>query len=380
MEHRDKRPRLDETEDVDYSPAGSTPVPAASVLPKSDADITTTTAHDAASETNRDTSMQASPDATGTPDKATWQGWAEIENDPIVFNVMLREWGVRGIQVNEVVPLDAVFDSSPSSTFGLIFLSRYSTNNKEEQDIAIPQGLWFANQTSTFSCATVALMNILSNIENVNLGPEMSQFFMATSDMSSKDKGLALHAFEHVRKVHNSFATLIDMKSVDRRLKADAKVFAQKQKQAAKKPAVVTTTSSSKAKPSKKGKKAKTKRCVLSEESDAAVDEADESGFHFTAYVPAHNLLWRMDGLQRQPESLGTLPSDDSNWLAMAVAELSAQWQSAAENNLEFSLLSLVAAREDEAGRMEENVQADRLREDWGPALAELVRVVADSG
>ena len=246
MEHRDKRPRLGDTEDAIYSPVGSTPVPAAPVIPNAGADITTTTAaHDAASETNRETSMQASSEATRTPDKATWQGWAEIENDPvccylqfldypfrpfpnlrqIVFNVMLREWGVRGIQVNEVVPLDAVFDSPPSSTFGLIFLSRYSTNNKEKQDIAIPQGLWFANQvrkttfsilhcstlnrsqTSTFSCATVALMNILSNLENVNLGPEMSQFFTATNDMSSKDKGLALHAFEHVRKVHNSFAT-----------------------------------------------------------------------------------------------------------------------------------------------------------------------------
>ena len=176
----------------------------------------------------------------------------------------------------------------------------------------------------------------------------------------------------------NLTSSLIDMKSVDRRLKADAKVFAQKQKQAAKKPAVVTT--SSKAKPSKRGKKAKTKRYLLSDDSDAAIDEANESGFHFTAYVPAHNHLWRMDGLQRQPESLGTLPSYNSNWLDMAVAELSAQWQSAAENNLEFSLLSLVAAREDEAGRVEENVQADRLREDWGPALAELVRAVADSG
>lgn len=166
------------------------------------------------------------------------------------------------------------------------------------------------------------------------------------------------------------------MKSVDRRLKADAKVFAQKQKQAAKKAVTATTP---KPKPSRKGKKSKTKRHLPSDNSDAAIDEADESGFHFTAYVPAHNHLWRMDGLQRQPESLGTL-SDSSSWLDMAVAELSAQWHSAAESNLEFSLLSLVAAREDEAGRAEENVQADRLREDWGPALAQLVRVVADSG
>ena len=68
---------------------------------------------------------------------------------------MLREWGVRGIQVNEVVPLDAIFDSSPTSTFGLIFLSRYSTKKKEEQDVTIPPSLWFANQVCTVPCLSV---------------------------------------------------------------------------------------------------------------------------------------------------------------------------------------------------------------------------------
>lgn len=64
---------------------------------------------------------------------------------------MLREWGVRGIQVNEVVPLDAIFDSSPASTFGLIFLSRYRTSKKEKSAIDIPQDLWFANQVCLLS-------------------------------------------------------------------------------------------------------------------------------------------------------------------------------------------------------------------------------------
>lgn len=50
-------------------------------------------------------------------------------------------------------------------------------------------------------------MNILSNLDHVNLGLEISQFITTTSDISSKDKGLALDSFEHVRKVHNSFAT-----------------------------------------------------------------------------------------------------------------------------------------------------------------------------
>ncbi len=167
------------------------------------------------------------------------------------------------------------------------------------------------------------------------------------------------------------------MKFVDRSLREDARAFAQRQKQAAKKP------TSPKSKQPQKGKepkgKGKGKAYILSD-ADAAIEEEDsELGFHFTAYIPSHNHLWRMDGLQRQPESLGTL-SDTSNWLDMAVAELSAQWVNAAENNIEFSLLSLVAAREDEAGSMEETEQAGRMREDWGPALAELVRGIAESG
>lgn len=77
----------------------------------------------------------------------TYTVWAVFLNlNQVVFNVMLREWGVRGIQVNEVVPLDSIFDSSPTFTYGLIFLSRYTSNKRDKQDIEIPNDLWFANQ------------------------------------------------------------------------------------------------------------------------------------------------------------------------------------------------------------------------------------------
>lgn len=187
------------------------------------------------------------------------------------------------------------------------------------------------------------------------------------------------------------------MKSVDRRLREDARAFAARRKRQKTK-----KTSTKTAKP-RKGKSHLPKRKALvdddGEDNDEVTDDQDEeSGFHFTAYVPAHNHLWRLDGLQREPESLGVLSGSGSggNWLDMAVAELSARWQSAADSNIEFSLLSLVAAptttEEEEGGKhagaraqeqeleLELDAQADRLREDWGPALAELVRVVAERG
>ena len=33
----------------------------------------------------------------------------------------------------------------------------------------------------------------------------------------------------------------------------------------------------------------------------------EEPGFHFIAYVPINGLVWRLDGLQRQPVNLGKL-------------------------------------------------------------------------
>lgn len=35
----------------------------------------------------------------------------------------------------------------------------------------------------------------------------------------------------------------------------------------------------------------------------------EEPGFHFIAYVPIDGIVWRLDGMQRQPVNLGTFLS-----------------------------------------------------------------------
>ena len=37
------------------------------------------------------------------------------------------------------------------------------------------------------------------------------------------------------------------------------------------------------------------------------VDEEDGNGFHFIAYVPVCGQVWRMDGMEANPQSLGSL-------------------------------------------------------------------------
>ncbi|EXJ73275.1 uncharacterized protein A1O5_03035 [Cladophialophora psammophila CBS 110553] len=332
------------TEDIAVS--GST----ADALPEGDpsqqSSRATSTPQDTASTTTED-------GVPATHQTFSWKGWAEIENDPVIFSTLLREWGVPNVQVNEVVPLDSVFEYPPQSIYGLIFLSRWAAPETENDLDEPPPGVWFANQTLSNSCATVALMNIVNNHATINLGQTLNNFRENTMNMTPKERGLALDRFDHVRDVHNSFATEFDKMNVDLRLKQDM-ATAEKKKKAA---------------------MAKRPRKKLKAEDES---EEDESGLHFVAYVPAGGVVWRMDGLERLPRKLGTVDDGDS-WIATVLPELQAQLESATTNSLEYSLLSLTALN-DAWGLEADKVKVDRAREDWGPFLAQMVRIHAEKG
>jgi hypothetical protein len=284
---------------------------------------------------------------------ANWKGWAELENDPLIFSTLLREWGVRGVGVREVIPLDAVFDTPVDSTLGLIFLSRYVVFDQGTGAETSSDDLWFANQISSFSCATVALMNIINNRTDLELGEELQRFKASTQNLLPKARGLALDSFESVRDVHNSFATENDKLYVDVRLKDDAKAANTKKR----------------AQDRWKGRKGRKK---------AKMVDDDETGLHFVAFVPAMGQLWRLDGLEREPTSVGRI-AEGGNWLMMVVPILEAQFNAAAMNELEFSLLSVVLTTPDAADE-KDHERMRRVREDWGPMMATLLRLHAEKG
>jgi hypothetical protein len=45
-------------------------------------------------------------EAASEQEKADWDGFCEIESDPSIFNLMLNDFGVRGVKVQEVFGLD----------------------------------------------------------------------------------------------------------------------------------------------------------------------------------------------------------------------------------------------------------------------------------
>lgn len=155
------------------------------------------------------------------------------------------------------------------------------------------------------------------------------------------------------------FHSEFDKMTVDLRLKGEATAAARKKRAEA-----AAAKSKRPRKPRKK---------VIFES-----DEEDENGFHFIAYVPAMGRVWQMDGMEALPRVLGTIAEGD-NWLTMVIPELQRQWQSAAANQLEFSLLSL-SPTTNTSPLASDQLQMQRMREDWGPFIAHMVKLHAGKG
>ncbi|KAF3479979.1 ubiquitin carboxyl-terminal hydrolase [Arthroderma uncinatum] len=237
-------------------------------------------------------------------EKDNWNGFCEIESEPAIFNAMLKDFGVKGVKVQEVVSLDdemLAFLAKP--IYGLIFLFRWREDDPRKQEQSCPESLWFANQTVENACATVALLNIINNIDGIEMGEELRSFREFTKDFSPALRGNAIGNFEFVKKIHNSFARKMDILNADLLLKTQ------------------------------QGRKSKAK-------DKQETDEDMEAGFHFIAFVKAKERVWKFDGLERQPQSLGECREGD-DWLCLATKEIQTKMAEYEEDQIEFSILSL---------------------------------------
>lgn len=351
---------------------------------------------------------------------------------------MLKDMGVRGVKIQEVYSMDPDIlatlpyvlqsclinllraltrHSQPVHAF--IFLFRYRTEDEQDSKTGTRQKhIWFANQIPDFACASVALLNIVNNIQGLEMGKELRDFKIFTKNMSPMKRGDAIDSFDFVRRIHNSFASDNDILNANMHTKANfdkykkkqatakaletkrakkaaqdaryeesanatARASAREKEQSAKETPNASNASSAKSRkftrsikvdpndeydPS--GKTRSKANGVKNEDDDdskglrrsgrarkppknvqAAKEEEDEpeAGFHFIAYMPIGDHVWKLDGLDKHPHDMGSFglggngaDGGSGDWVHVASPAMMQRMEEFEGAELEFNLMAVV--------------------------------------
>ncbi|RAL05423.1 putative 26S proteasome-associated ubiquitin C-terminal hydrolase [Aspergillus ibericus CBS 121593] len=208
-------------------------------------------------------------------------GWSTIESDAGVFTSLIENLGVKDVQFEELLSLDADSIRSLSPVYGVIFLFKWlrestqptttttttsssssSTPLSGAYDTTPPPTLFFANQTIQNACGTQAILSVILNNDTptptnpapIPLGPALTSFKDFTSGFPPDLLGEALSNSEPIRTAHNAFARSSPF--VDETIRQNQ-------------------------------------------------DEEGGDVYHFIAYTPINGKLYELDGLQPHPISHG---------------------------------------------------------------------------
>uniref|UniRef100_D3TLD5 Ubiquitin carboxyl-terminal hydrolase n=1 Tax=Glossina morsitans morsitans TaxID=37546 RepID=D3TLD5_GLOMM len=197
------------------------------------------------------------------------EGWLELESDPGLFTLLLEDFGVYGVQVEEVYDLQK---SIEGPVYGFIFLFRWIEERRARRKIVettaeifvkddeAVSSIFFAQQVVPNSCATHALLSVLLNCSEaeLHLGDTLSRLKSHTLHMSPENKGWAIGNTPELACAHNSHA----MPQARRRLERNAG-------------------------------------------SGVSTGRFTGEAFHFVSFVPINGHLFELDGLKPYPMDHG---------------------------------------------------------------------------
>jgi ubiquitin carboxyl-terminal hydrolase L5 len=224
--------------------------------------------------------------------------WCTIESDPGVFTELLENVGVKGVELEELWTLDDESLAQLGPLFGLIFLFKWmpgqDTSLGERTPLTpdqTPSELFFAQQVTTNACATQAILSVVLNAPDVDLGDTLGAFKSFTTSFPPDLKGEAIGASTELQQAHNAFAR---------------------------------------------------KDAFLHEGKQMAAATGNEDVFHFVAYLPFGGKVYELDGLQSGPIVIGDADGD-TPWYS--VARTAIQQRMNASPEIKFNLMALVADR-----------------------------------
>jgi len=238
-------------------------------------------------------------------EKYNMSNWCTIESDP-VFTELVSSIGVKGVQFAELWDLEKSTFDKLKPIYGLVFLFKWQ--KEEHPRRATPSSnseVFFAKQVINNACATQAILNILLNRSEVDLGKELSSFKEFAVHLPPDMAGEAIGNSHLIRTVHNSFAR-------PEPFEMDEKV-------------------------------------AKGEEDDV---------YHFIGYVPVNGKLYELDGLQPGPIELGECTAED--WLEKVRPVIQARMQRYSEKEIGFNLLAIIENRFDVLNRKMSQIKARR--------------------
>ncbi|KAF8518392.1 cysteine proteinase [Hysterangium stoloniferum] len=248
--------------------------------------------------------------------------FAVVESDPDVFTSIIRGLGVQGLEIEEVYSIEPwAIDHLRPHVKGLVFCFPHQKDYHPQADFCDPtaESIWFANQLSDDACATHAILNIVLNVEDIQLGDTLQSFKIETSKFDSVMKGLAITNSSTFCQIHNSVARPSD-------LQASLSYIA-------------TETIKAKPKtPNKRRGKSRTK----SENLDS---------YHFIGYIPLNGKVWELDGLKKGPLEVGEIGVAADHWIDVVRPVLRVKMaryggtEEDSATDIRFNLLALVSDR-----------------------------------
>lgn len=202
------------------------------------------------------------------------EGWLELESDPGLFMLLLEDFGVKNVQVEEIYDITKPFDGP---VYGFIFLFRWIEERRSRRKIfdqndmflkeeEVVNNIFFAQQMVPNSCATHALLSVLLNCPKIALGDTLTRLKAHTIGMTPENKGWAIGNTPELARAHNSHAM------------------------------------------------PQAKRCVDKSSASAGMTSSRYAGeaFHFVSYVPIQDRLFELDGLKPYPIDHGPCDSDEA--------------------------------------------------------------------